>query len=98
MLALPSHGQPIERPLERIAEIRARVTAKLQRVRRHLAEHPGQTIYEVTQALYPNQPAPRGRLLLNQTATLLEYLAEEGLVSERPGGPDQAEAGRWQTA
>lgn len=90
--ALPSHGSEIERPERRIAEVRSKVADKLSRIRAQIEAVPGQNIFGLAQQLYPNQPETRAKLLLSQTAALVEYLAEQNELTEHPSS---AAASTW---
>ncbi|WP_261665421.1 MBL fold metallo-hydrolase [Deinococcus sp. Marseille-Q6407] len=91
-LTLPSHGQPLENSEERIEVIRRKIGRKLERVVQQVEEHPGQTIFELSRALYPEQPLSRARLLLSQTAALVEYLEQKNFLVESYG---TEEAAHW---
>ncbi|GHG11144.1 MBL fold hydrolase [Deinococcus piscis] len=80
---LPSHGSPIEQPEQRIAGVRRKVEEKLLRVFEQVRSLPGQSVFEISQALHPGQPEQRARLLLSQTAALAEYLAQQGKLDEK---------------
>ena len=82
---LPSHGLPIDRADQRVEAVRQKVVGKLERVIEQVGTAPGRTIFEIAQVLYPDQPAPRARLLLSQTAALVEYLAERNVLTEARG-------------
>ncbi|PTA68705.1 MBL fold metallo-hydrolase [Deinococcus arcticus] len=77
-LALGGHGGPMPDPQGRIQALRRRLLDKLQAAR-GAAQTPA-TIHDLTHRLHPTLRPVQAILLLDQTAALAEWLAEEGEV------------------
>lgn len=84
-LALGSHDEPMPHWKERIQAVRARYEGKLSALL-EVASEP-LTVQELTLRLYPRLPDAQAILLLDQTAALAEYLAQQGRLQEVVGLP-----------
>lgn len=85
---LPGHGEPIEDPPRRIAQLRDATTQETERVW-ELLSAAGGTAWQVAQARYPDRDLPASMRLqaLRETLAHLDHLAAVGRARrERVGG------------
>ncbi len=79
-LALPGHGDLIERPSERIDEILAFVEERKELIR-DILSNGARTPFEVMNRLFPDLPAAELFLAISEITGHLEVLEEEGIVT-----------------
>ena len=90
-LAVPGHGLAVGDMSARISEVRQKLTEKAQRIYHQAEQTPDLTIFELYRLLFPDVTGPRQRLLLSQTAAVMEYLQAQNFLLESPG----AQGSRW---
>lgn len=86
-LALAGHGEPMEHPGERIAELREATLAETERVAALLGPEPA-TAWEVVRARYPEREMPPSTqmLALRETLAHLDHLARIGRAGRGSSG------------
>jgi glyoxylase-like metal-dependent hydrolase (beta-lactamase superfamily II) len=79
-LALPGHGDVIERPSERIAALLVFIDERRELIRGILSEG-AQTPFQIMKHLFPELPGSELFLAISEVVGHLEVLEEEGLVT-----------------
>ncbi|WP_052362577.1 MBL fold metallo-hydrolase [Falsirhodobacter sp. alg1] len=82
---LSAHGHPIETPSRRIATLRSHRLAREASIMRQL-ETCGQTLHDLTDALYRTLPPGLIRAATANVAAHLAHLREQGKIQEDNGG------------
>jgi glyoxylase-like metal-dependent hydrolase (beta-lactamase superfamily II) len=80
-LALGGHEDPIENLAQRIVEIRADHRGKLDRILALLEQHPGSSMWELTELMYPWAKEWHVLLAIEEVGAHVEYLYEHGALA-----------------
>jgi glyoxylase-like metal-dependent hydrolase (beta-lactamase superfamily II) len=85
-LALPGHGDPVDRPHKRIGELLSFMDRRKRRIRELLRPEP-QAPYQIILSLFPGIPPDQVLLAVSEVLGFLEIFVEEGVVERSDENP-----------